>query len=125
VILPVQDSHYHAEQAINNILIVKKFVTSVAPVFESLLPAQCTLLGQIRDTCRPEVIRPILDLINTIIDENATFVKTPLELRHQRTYAVKVISPVSTSGSVLSTNTVSVQHQWSPRCRAEDIQRSD
>jgi DNA mismatch repair protein MSH4 len=90
VILPVQGSLYHAEQAINNILIVKKFVTSVGPVFESLLHARCVLLGQIRDTCRPEVIQPILDHINTIIDENATYVKSPLDLRHQRTYAVKV-----------------------------------
>ncbi|OIW34643.1 hypothetical protein CONLIGDRAFT_658467 [Coniochaeta ligniaria NRRL 30616] len=89
VILPVQGSLYHAEQAINNILIVKKFITSVAPVFESLLPARCILLGQIRETSRPEVIQPILNLINTIIDENATFVRTPLDLRHQRTYAVK------------------------------------
>ncbi|KAH8905275.1 hypothetical protein BR93DRAFT_946131 [Coniochaeta sp. PMI_546] len=89
VILPVQGSLYHAEQAINNILIVKKFLTSVAPVFDSLVSARCMLLGQVRDTCRPEVIQPILNLINTIIDENATFVKTPLDLRHQRTYAVK------------------------------------
>lgn len=92
VILPVQGSLYHAEQAINNILIVKKFLTSVAPVFDSLVSARCMLLGQVRDTCRPEVIQPILNLINTIIDENATFVKTPLDLRHQRTYAVKVVS---------------------------------
>lgn len=91
VILPVQGSLYRADQAINNILIVKKLITSVVPVFESLLPARCILLGQIRDTCRPEVVQPILNLINTIIDENATFVKTPLDLRHQRTYAVKVI----------------------------------
>ena len=91
VLLPVQGSIYHSEQAINNILIVKKFVTSVAPVFESLLPAQGVLLGQIRNTCRPEVTQPIIDLINTVIDENATFVKAPLELRHQRTYSVKVL----------------------------------
>lgn len=91
MILPVQGSLYHAEQAINNILIVKKFITSVAPVFESLLPAQCMRLVQIRDTCRPEVMQPILDLINTIIDGSATYVKTPLDLRNQRTYALKVI----------------------------------
>jgi DNA mismatch repair protein MSH4 len=86
----VQGLLYHAEQAINNILIIKKFVTSVAPVFESLLPVQCILLGQIRHTCRPDITQPILELINTVIDNNATFVKTPLELRHQRTYSVKV-----------------------------------
>jgi DNA mismatch repair protein MSH4 len=91
VILPVIGSLYHAEQAINNVLMVKKFITSVAPVFGALIPARCILLGQIRDTCRPEVTQPILNLINTVIDENATFVKTPLDLRHQRTYAVKVM----------------------------------
>ncbi|KAB5551011.1 DNA mismatch repair protein-like protein MutS [Coniochaeta sp. 2T2.1] len=89
VLHPIQSSTYHAEQAINNVLIVKKFVSSVAPIFESLIPAQCNLLRSIRDTCRPEVIQPILGLINTVIEENATFVKKPLDLRHQRTYAVK------------------------------------
>jgi DNA mismatch repair protein MSH4 len=93
VILPVQGSLYHAEQAINNILVVKKFVTSVAPIFESLQPAHSILLGQIRDTCSRNIMQPIQDLINTVIDENATFVKAPLDLRHQRTYAVKVKSP--------------------------------
>lgn len=96
MILPIQGSLYRAEQAINNILIVKKFITSVEPVFESLIPAQCLRLAQIRDTCRPEVMQPILDLINTIINESATFVKTPLDLRHQRTYAVKVIPMIFT-----------------------------
>lgn len=90
VILPTHGSLYHAEQAINNILIVKKFVTSITPIFDALLPAQSVLLRQIRGTCRPGLMQPIRDLIDTVIDENSTFVKTPLELRHQRTYAVKV-----------------------------------
>jgi DNA mismatch repair protein MSH4 len=81
---------YRAEQAINNILIIKKFVTSVAPVFESLQPGRSVLLGQIRHTCSPSSMQPILNLIDTVIDEHATYVKTPLDLRHQRTYAVKV-----------------------------------
>jgi DNA mismatch repair protein MSH4 len=97
VILPVQGSIYHAEQAINNILIFKKFVISVGPVFESLQPSRSSLLCQIRHTCSPNFMQPILDLINTVIDEHATYVKTPLDLRHQRTYAVKVslVCPVA------------------------------
>lgn len=110
VILPVQGSLYHAEKAINNILIVKKFITSVVPVFESLLPARCILLGQIRDTCRPEVVQPILNLINTIIDENANLVKRPLDLRHQRTYAVKVIPLRLGQCCVSYADMVKVQH---------------
>lgn len=98
--MPSQGSIYHAEQAINNILIVKKFVTSVAPVFESLQPSRSALLAQIRHACSPGFMQPILNLIDTVIDKQATHVKTPLDLRHQRTYAVKV-SLVCQSGNNL------------------------
>lgn len=91
VILPLEGSLYHTEQAINNILIIKKFVTSVTPILDALLPARSTLLCHIRATCSQDVMVPIYNLISTVIDENATFVKKPLDLRHQRTYAVKVV----------------------------------
>lgn len=39
--------------------------------------------------CAPENTVPIQDLIRSIINEDTTYAKQPLELRNQRTYAVK------------------------------------
>ncbi|KAL1654742.1 MutS protein msh4 [Didymella pomorum] len=39
--------------------------------------------------CAPENISPIQDLIDEVINEDTTYAKQPLELRNQRTYAVK------------------------------------
>lgn len=39
--------------------------------------------------CSPENILPVQDQINAMINEDTTYAKQPLELRNQRTYAVK------------------------------------
>jgi DNA mismatch repair protein MSH4 len=44
----------------------------------------------IRENCRYENIDPTIKLIAEVINEDVTFQKTPLDLRNQRTYAVKV-----------------------------------
>jgi hypothetical protein len=44
----------------------------------------------IRENCRPENINPTVQLVAEVINEDVTYQKTPLDLRNQRTYAVKV-----------------------------------
>lgn len=39
--------------------------------------------------CSPENIKPVQELIDTIINEDTAYARQPLELRNQRTYAVK------------------------------------
>lgn len=39
--------------------------------------------------CAPENIRPVQDLIDSVVNEDTTYARQPLELRNQRTYAVK------------------------------------
>ena len=48
------------------------------------------MLVKIRENCRPEIINPTMKLIKEVINEDVTYQKTPLDLRNQRTYAVKV-----------------------------------
>jgi DNA mismatch repair protein MSH4 len=81
----------YAEQSINNILMLKSFAQSVGPLFEALAGARSEMLVKIRENCRPEIIDPTMDLIKAVINEDVTYQKTPLDLRNQRTYAVKVI----------------------------------
>jgi DNA mismatch repair protein MSH4 len=90
VIIPTQASIHGSEQAINNVLSTKAFILSVPSLFEALVPAKAALLLKARDSCRPELIQPVTDLIASTINEDVTFAKSPLDMRHQRTYAIKV-----------------------------------
>ena len=79
-----------AEQNINNILILKNFVQAVGPLYEAIASAGSRLLVEIKELCRPERVQPTKTLIGAVINEDVTYQKTPLDLRNQRTYAVKV-----------------------------------
>ncbi|KAI0148053.1 DNA mismatch repair protein-like protein MutS [Hypoxylon sp. NC0597] len=89
VIVPNQTSIHISEQAINNILGVKAFITAVPSLYEALGAARTDLLTRIREICRPELIQPVVDLIANTINEDVTAMKSPLDMRNQRTYAVK------------------------------------
>lgn len=68
---------------------LKSFAQSIGPVFGSLSGARSELLVQIRSNCRIGVVDSTLQLINEVINEDVTYQMTPLDLRNQRTYAVK------------------------------------
>ncbi|OTB13611.1 hypothetical protein K445DRAFT_368435 [Daldinia sp. EC12] len=89
VFVPNQSSIHISEQAINNILGIKAFITAVPSLYEALGAARADLLTRIRELCRMELIRPIMDRIAATINEDATATKSPLDMRNQRTYAVK------------------------------------
>lgn len=89
VVLRAQPSIEASEQAINNVLMIKKFVVSVPDLYASLAAARCELLVKIREHCRPEITSPILEVINEAINEDVTYVNKPLDLRNQRVYAVR------------------------------------
>ena len=69
---------------------LKTFLEKVSGIFKALEPATGALLLKIRDLCSSDIISPPLELIMATIEPNVTYVKSPLELRNQRTFAVKV-----------------------------------
>ncbi|KAF5878538.1 putative dna mismatch repair protein msh4 protein [Botrytis fragariae] len=89
IIIPTMPGIWNSEQDINNILMLKSFVYSIGPVFEGLSGARSELLVQIRNNCRTEVVNSTIQFIDEVINEDVTYQKTPLDLRNQRTYAVK------------------------------------
>jgi DNA mismatch repair protein MSH4 len=70
---------------------LKNFVRAIRPLYEVLSGARSDLLTTIRESCRRENVDPTVRLISEVVNEDATYQKTPLDLRNQRTYAVKVI----------------------------------
>lgn len=75
---------------------LKNFIQAVPPLFEALAGARSALLVQIQGHCRPENISPTLRLIQEVINDDVAYQSRPLDLRNQRTYAVKVIVTFST-----------------------------
>ncbi|KAI3392946.1 hypothetical protein diail_4963 [Diaporthe ilicicola] len=89
ILLPTEPSLEASEQAINEVLMIKSFVSAVPKIFDSLASARCALLVKIRDHCRPNTTNPILERMTEVINDDVTFVTKPLDLRNQRVYAVK------------------------------------
>jgi DNA mismatch repair protein MSH4 len=89
IITPSKPTLQTTEQAINQIIMLKHFVTSVNPIFEALTGTGSSMLDNIRELCAPENVVPIQELIDRVINEDTTYARQPLELRNQRIYAVK------------------------------------
>ncbi|KAK4897518.1 MutS protein msh4 [Elasticomyces elasticus] len=89
ILIAVAPSIKETEQAVNNVIMLKQFVSLIKPVFESLTGARSTMLQDIRNLCASENVEAIQDLINKTINEDTTYATQPLDLRNQRTYAVK------------------------------------
>lgn len=69
---------------------VKTFLDAVPFLYQTLEPATSPLLIKIRDLCRPGLTETVKNLIYQDIIEDVTYVKSALDLRNQRTFAVKV-----------------------------------
>ncbi|KAL4722088.1 MutS protein msh4 [Fusarium chlamydosporum] len=77
------------EEQINQVLMVKNFLEAIPELYTALGPATCNLLVKIRDRCCPEITSPTLDKIRETIEADVTYMKSALDLRNQRTFAVK------------------------------------
>ena len=89
ILIPTQPSLTDTEQAVNNVIMLKQFVTLIQPVFEALTGTRSMMLQEIRNLCSAENIDPVRDLITEALNEDTTYARQPLDLRNQRTYAVR------------------------------------
>lgn len=89
ILVPSKVTLQSTEQAINNVIMLKQFVYAVNPVFEALAGARSPMLQEIQQLCAPEVIKPILELIAQVINADIRYASKPIDLRNQRTWAVK------------------------------------
>ncbi|KAI4211373.1 MAG: hypothetical protein LQ351_005799 [Letrouitia transgressa] len=88
-VIPTKPSVQYWEQSINHVIRTKQYIKSIPPVFQALATATSDLLLDISRLCAPEMIADIEALIDDTINEDITFQTSPLDLRNQRTYAVK------------------------------------
>ncbi|KAG9250345.1 muts domain V-domain-containing protein [Emericellopsis atlantica] len=79
----------HVEEQINQVLMMKSFLEAIPELYQALVPARSPLLTKARDICHPEITGGTLDRIRQVIEADVTYTRSPLDLRNQRTFAVK------------------------------------
>ncbi|KKZ65073.1 DNA mismatch repair protein MSH4 [[Emmonsia] crescens] len=89
IVIPTKATFQYAEQSINNVIMLKTYVNAIKPIYQALSGAQSSLLLAIRNLCAPQEYGAIVDMINSTLNEDVTYQSRPLDLRNQRTYAVK------------------------------------
>ncbi|KAF2710446.1 hypothetical protein K504DRAFT_481523 [Pleomassaria siparia CBS 279.74] len=89
IVIPINPTIDTTEQSINQVIMLKQFVNSVKPIHDALTGVRSSLLSDIRELCSHENVQPVQNRIDAMINEDTTYAKQPLELRNQRTYAVK------------------------------------
>ncbi|SPJ82053.1 related to MSH4 - meiosis-specific protein [Fusarium torulosum] len=89
IIVPTSADVQQVEGQINQVLMIKSFLESIPELYTALGPAASVLLVKIRELCRPEITSQILNKIRQTIEPDVTYMKSALDLRNQRTFAVK------------------------------------
>ncbi|CAI6099570.1 unnamed protein product [Clonostachys chloroleuca] len=89
IITPTGNNVFLVESLINHVLMVKSFLEAIPVVFAALSSATSDLLVKARRFCNPHSVNRILRIIREMIEPDVTYTKTALDLRNQRTFAVK------------------------------------
>ncbi|KAJ5541790.1 hypothetical protein N7494_006866 [Penicillium frequentans] len=89
ILVPTKQTVQYVEQSVNNVIILKTYVSAIKGIYQALGAADSDLLITIREVCYPEGHRVVEQLIEDVLNENVTYQSKPLDLRNQRIYCVK------------------------------------
>ncbi|GFF60312.1 mutS protein homolog 4 [Aspergillus lentulus] len=89
ILAPTKRTFQYVEQSVNNVIMLKTYVSSIKSIYKALATAQSRLLMTIRELCAPAGHRVIEQLIEKTLNEHVTYQTKPLDLRNQRIYCVR------------------------------------
>ncbi|KAK6516359.1 MutS protein msh4 [Arthrobotrys conoides] len=89
ITVPANSSLKFSEKSINDVILLKKELASITPIHEALVGCSSKLLLAVRSLCSFEKVQAVQDFIDEAISPDAVWASTPVDLRHQRCYAVK------------------------------------
>ncbi|EGO52013.1 hypothetical protein NEUTE1DRAFT_105020 [Neurospora tetrasperma FGSC 2508] len=91
LLLPTHAELTKAEQELNSILMLKKYLSGIDALHGILEAAGCKsrLLRWIRDRFAPEHTEPVQRAMEEMIEDDAAYSKKPIELRNNRMWAVR------------------------------------
>ncbi|KAI9728947.1 MAG: MutS protein msh4 [Chrysothrix sp. TS-e1954] len=108
ILIPAKEGPSTVEQSVNNVIMLREFLASLRPIFEALTGARSRLLLEIRDLCAPRQVNVVADLIDSCINEDTKYSKSPLDLRHQRTFASGVNGLLDVARTIYKENSDNV-----------------
>ncbi|KAF4983970.1 hypothetical protein FDECE_17185 [Fusarium decemcellulare] len=89
IIVPTVDQVQRMEEQINHVLMIKSFLEAIPKLYAALRPATSDLLVKVRELCRPQLTSRSVHQIRQTLEDDVTYMKSALDLRNQRTFAVK------------------------------------
>ncbi|KAK6376393.1 MutS protein msh4 [Exophiala oligosperma] len=89
VVMPTKPDSTYTEQSVNNVLMLKTFVDSIAPIWRALGNSNCEELSNIHQLCSSENYAKVENIILETIDEDVHYSTKPTDLRNQRVYAIR------------------------------------
>ncbi|KAJ5924291.1 hypothetical protein N7466_008478 [Penicillium verhagenii] len=89
ILVPTKQTVQYVEQSVNNVIILKTYVSAIKEIYQALGAADSDLLMTIREVCYPAGHQAVEQLIEDALNENVTYQSKPLDLRNQRIYCVK------------------------------------
>ncbi|KJK62986.1 MutS [Aspergillus parasiticus SU-1] len=90
ILIPTKRTFQYVEQSVNNVIMLKAYVSSIKSVYKALGTAQSSILLTIREVlCAPAGHRGVEELIESTLNEYVTYQTRPLDLRNQRIYCVR------------------------------------
>ncbi|KAM3551814.1 hypothetical protein ARSEF4850_007691 [Beauveria asiatica] len=89
ITIPVIVAIPQAEQQINQVLMIKSFLEAAKELHLAMRPATAPLLVKIRELCSLERIAAMSQKIHTVLESDVAYTKSALDLRNQRTFAVR------------------------------------
>lgn len=89
VTIRMESNISNVEEQLNQVLTIKAFLEAIPGLHRALAGAKSALLVKIRALCDPDITMSILLTIRTVIESDVTFMKSPLDMRNQRAFAVK------------------------------------
>ncbi|KAF3159392.1 MutS protein msh4 [Orbilia oligospora] len=89
ITVPANSSLKFSEKSINDVILLKKELASITPIHEALVGCSSKLLLAVRSLCSFEKVQVVQGFIDEAISPDAVWASTPVDLRHQRCYAVK------------------------------------
>ncbi|KAF2993307.1 MutS protein msh4 [Curvularia kusanoi] len=82
-----EEMFFATRAALKGFLDADRLLTAL--IVKPVMQTPQTTEQAINQYCAPENVSPVQDLIDEVINEDTSYAKQPLELRNQRTYAVK------------------------------------
>ncbi|KAJ5108310.1 hypothetical protein N7456_004985 [Penicillium angulare] len=90
ILVPTKQTVQYVEQSVNNVIMLKTFVSSIKKIYQALGAAESDLLMTIREV---QAIYPrhhsVEQIIEEVLNDQVIYQSKPLDLRNQRIYCVR------------------------------------